>query len=198
MYLPRTASRRVASAVTNVTVKLLFNYRREDFAYYAIFRSALLLRRRAGGRGVAVRCQAEAGIRPKFSILFAPLTLDRRDGSGTFNLDKIAPFYICREEYRKPHVSLRMAGIATRSRIEVILLPCRAITIVCVYTCVFNHGGSRWKKEVARKKNRQRSYRMGKTCILNKISIENVEDYLIRCLARYILLRFSILNAIFS
>lgn len=28
------------SAVTNVTVKLLFNYRREDFAYYAIFRSA--------------------------------------------------------------------------------------------------------------------------------------------------------------
>lgn len=28
------------SAVTNVTVKLLFNYRREDFAYYAIFRFA--------------------------------------------------------------------------------------------------------------------------------------------------------------
>jgi len=40
VYLPATEGRRV-SAVTNVTVKLLFNYRREDFAYYAIFRSAL-------------------------------------------------------------------------------------------------------------------------------------------------------------
>jgi len=40
VYLPATEGRRV-SAVTNVSVKLLFNYRREDFAYYAIFRSAL-------------------------------------------------------------------------------------------------------------------------------------------------------------
>lgn len=54
------------SAVTNVTVKLLFNYRREDFAYYAIFRSAS-----------ETKVVAEAGIRPKFSILLAPLTLDR-------------------------------------------------------------------------------------------------------------------------
>lgn len=47
------------SAVTNVTVKLLFNYRPEDFAYYAIFRSAPETKaaeavdgRRGGGRNL--------------------------------------------------------------------------------------------------------------------------------------------------
>lgn len=81
-------------AVTNVTVKLLFNYRREDFAYYAIFHSA---------SETETAAVAAAGIRPKFSILFAPLTLDRCRCGIAFNLDKIALF-IRREAYRKSHV----------------------------------------------------------------------------------------------
>jgi len=52
---------------------------------------------------------------PEIFYFARALTLDRRTGSGTFNLDKIVPF-IRREAYRKSHV-----GSALRSGIEVIL-----------------------------------------------------------------------------
>lgn len=70
---------------------------------------------------------AEAGIHPKFSILFAPLTLARRGGNGAFNLDKIAPF-IRRETYRKPHVG-RWHRVVLRNRSNSYL---DVIAIVCV------------------------------------------------------------------
>lgn len=106
------------SAVTNVTVKLLFNYRREDFAYYAIFRSAPETEAAVVG----------TGIRPKFSILLAPLTPRLvATHNGTFNLDKIAPF-IRREAYRKPHVG-RWHCIVLPNRSNSYLAP---IAIVCV------------------------------------------------------------------